>query len=384
MRILFDGRTLTKGNMTGVPGYARAVLRGLLACDPRNEYALFANGFRNAQLPLTPAERKRVRIVNWRVPNRLLDLSFRFLRRPRADFWTGADTVFNPHFNVFPVRPRTRRIVTFHDLSFLRHPEFFSRRQRLWHWRQDPRGQARGATHLIAVSGVAKRDLMERYGIPSEKISVIHLGVNQYLLEPVSAAALEAFRAARGLNRPFLLTAGTLEPRKNIEGTIRAFNGLKRKRSFAPLRLVIVGGRGWLYDTILKEAARSPWKSDIVFWGFASEEELRNLYHLASVFVFPSFYEGFGFPPLEAEACGTPVVASSRGALTEVLRDSALYAEPADPAASAAQIESLLDNAALAKRIAANGLRNASRFRWDATAKATLAVLEGRTVAGPE
>lgn len=384
MKILFDGRTLVKGNATGIPGYARSVLRGLLARDARNEYVVFANAFRAGPLPLTPAERARVRAINWRAPNRALDLSFKFLRRPRPDFWTGADVVFNPHFNVFPVRPRTRRVVTFHDLSFLRHPEFFSRRERLWHWRQDPHRQAREATRLIAVSRVAKRDLVECYGIAPEKVSVVRLGVNPFFAEPVPAAELDAFRAAHGLDRPFILSAGTLEPRKNVEGTIRAFNIVKRKRSFAPLRLVIVGGRGWLYDTILKEAAASPWKDDIVFMGYVPDEALRNLYRLASVFAFPSFYEGFGFPPLEAQACGTPVVASSRGALAEVLGDSALVADPADPAAIAAQIESLLDNAALGALVAANGRRNAARFRWDATAEATLAVLEGRPVGDPE
>lgn len=378
MRILFDVRTLIKGNSTGIPRYTRAILENLLYRDRENRYVLFGNGFRGAKPLFLHSEQRPPRIINWHIPNRLLDLSFRFFHAPKADRLLSADAVFNPHFNAFAASRRARRVVTFHDLSFLRHPEFFSRKEQLWHWRQDPKKQAQEATHLIAVSRVAKRDLMEYYKVPSEKISVIHLGVSPYFSAPVDADSLSAFRRERGLEDPFLLFVGTLEPRKNIEGIIRAFNILKTRKPLTPLKLVIVGGKGWLYEGIIKEAERSEWRNDIVFWGFASHTELRNLYRSASVFVFPSFYEGFGFPPIEAQAAGTPVVASSRGSLAEVLGDSALFADPTNPESVAVQVESLFNNRGLRERMAAKGSANARRFRWEKTADATLEVITGK------
>lgn len=375
MRILFDIRPLMKGSATGIPVYVRAILENLIARDRENEYILFANAFR-APVPFFVRNRPcTAQIVNWRIPNRLLDLSFHFLGTPKVDRLARADVVFNPHFNAFAAHRDTRRVVTFHDLSFLRYPEFFSPRERAWHWRQDPKRQAREASHLIAVSEAVKRDLMEYYNVTAEKISVTHLGVNPYFSTPVSAEALDAFRRARHLEDPFLLFVGTLEPRKNVEGVVRAFNLLKARKPFAPLRLVIAGGEGWLYGGVLKEIARSPWTRDIVRWGFATNEELRHLYRAASVFVFPSFYEGFGFPPLEAQASGTPVVASSRGALAEVLGDSALFADPLNPESVAAQVENLFGNRGLREYIVTKGLANIKRFRWETTAAATLSVL---------
>ena len=375
MKILFDARTMMRGNATGIPGYARNIIENLLYHDKENEYVFFANSLRGGNPSFLHSEQRTPRVINWHIPNRLLDLSLRFFHAPKPDRFVSADVVFNPHFNVFAASNSVRRVVTFHDLSFLRYPEFFSRREQLWHWRQDPKRQARDATHLIAVSCVAKRDLMEYYKISEKKISTIPLGINPYFSAPVDADILDAFRRTHHLENPFLLFVGTLEPRKNIEGVIRAFDILKTRRPFAPLKLVIAGGKGWLYDDILKRAARSAWKNDIIFWGFASYTELRNLYRSASVFVFPSFYEGFGFPPLEAQASGTPVVASSRGALAEVLGNSALVADPVNPESIAVQVESLFNNQGLRERITAKGSTNARRFRWEKTAEATLSVL---------
>src|SRR3989344_6200885 len=233
MQILADIRLLGRGGVSGIEEYTRNLLTSLLTADKSNSYTLFYNGLRSKPLNF------QTKIINWRIPNKLFDMSTRFLGWPAIDKIVKTDLVFSPHFNILKTA-KAPRIVTFHDLSFLHHPYFFSRRQRFWHWLQNSRAQAREATHLIAVSEFTKRDLVESLGIPEKKISVVYSGVGKEF-QPVLKARLAEFRKARGLERPFLLYLGALEPRKNIPAIIRAFAALKRKREFGDLRLVLAG-----------------------------------------------------------------------------------------------------------------------------------------------
>ena len=188
---------------------------------------------------------------------------------------------------------------------------------------------------------------------------------------------LAAFRAAHPeLAAPFLLTVGTVEPRKNHRATIRAFAELRKRAAYWNLKLVIAGQWGWKYGRIRNEAAVTHSAADIRWWRTATEQELRALYTLARVMVYPSWFEGFGFPPLEAMACGTPVVTSNRSSLPEVVGEAALTVNPWDPAELVAAIAAVFLDGPLRDRFIVAGFRNIERFNWDHTADQLVALFE--------
>ncbi len=379
MKILFDGRVLAKGEVSGIPEYARLLFTYLLKIDLANEYSLFLNSFLGITPPINIRHHANASMVNTHIPNRLLDFSFKFFHQPKVDFFVRPDVIFSPHFNILAKRKSTPRIITFHDLSFERFPEFHSPREKLWHWRQNPKKQAEDADEIIAISNSTKVDLVELYKISPKKISVVYSGINPYYLLPVLPSQLYAFRQDRALPKNFIFTLSTLEPRKNISGVVRAFNILKEKKECRDFKLVIAGKEGWLCDDMYKTINDSPWRDDIILWGPASYEEARNLYHLASVFVCASFFEGFGFPPLEAQSCGTPVVSSNTGSLPEVLGRSALLYDPRDEEGMASGVCSLIDNEELRNDMIARGFENIQRFEWEKTAAETLNIFKKYT-----
>lgn len=376
MQILIDIRLLGPGGNSGIEEYTRQLLTHLFTIDTKNRYTLFYNGVIKAPLPGSLTKHPNVSVMDWRVPNRLLDLSMRVLRRPRIDKGRAFDLTFSPHFTQLCAE-RTPRIITFHDLSFLHHPDFFSLRKSFWHWLQNVRREAHDAAHIIAVSEFTKHDLVRTLHVPEDKITVIASGVDPALRPlPENSAELKEFRARHNLHAPFLLSVGTLEPRKNIPAIIRAFNLLKRDKEFFDLRLVIAGREGWLYQNILTEAKRSPHQDHIIFWGKMSEDDKLYLYNLAEVFLYPSFFEGFGFPPLEAQACGTPVILGDRTSLPEIVNDSAIRVHPWNIDEIASNLKHVLKDPLLQNTLIAKGEKNVTRFSWEATAKKTLALFK--------
>ncbi|MFH1162426.1 MAG: glycosyltransferase family 1 protein [Candidatus Jorgensenbacteria bacterium] len=375
MTILVDVRMLRRGVHSGVEEYTRLLLEHLLALNRPHRYVLFANGVRG-KLPPSLTGARNVSVVSWNVPNRLLNVSFRFLRRPLVDRRVACDVVFSPHLSLLTTS-RAPHIMTFHDLSFIHHPEFFSRRMRLWHWLQNYRAEARRAARLIAVSEFTRRDLIQTFGVAPERVKTVHSGVDPFYRRlPENDAGLRAFRDKHDLARPFILFVGTLEPRKNVPGIIRAFDILKTRGAQRELALVLVGRRGWLYDGIARAIRGSPHRSDIRLWGSATGEELRYLYNLAAVFTYPSFFEGFGFPVLEAQACGAPVVASNVTSLPEILGESALLVDPSEVQAIAGAVRQVLESEALRDGLQERGFVNVKRFSWQRAAEETLKVFE--------
>ena len=373
MRILIDIRSLNPEVNSGIGEYVQAITLNLLTLDRKNEYLLFYNSGRKKALPETLLPYAD-RVVNWRIPNRILNLSMGLINQPKLGLKTSADVIFSPHFN-FVASGKTPRIITLHDISFAHYPDFFSWRQKIWHRFQRWEKQAREAKHIIAVSEYTREDLIQYLKIPAEKITTIYSGVN-----PSLQKSEDAFNSIRPkpklINYPYILYLGTLEPRKNIPAIIRAFNLLKKKPEYKKHRLVLAGKKGWLYQDILTEAKRSPHLQDIIFWGEVAESDKKILYTGAEVFVYPSFFEGFGFPPLEAQACGTPVVVSDRASLPEILKSSASYANPWDPMTVASAINQINIDKTLRTRLIAAGFKNSSRFRWQITAKKTLEIIE--------
>lgn len=369
-----DVRLLGRGGLSGVEEYTTEVFNHLIKADAENSYTLFYNGLRKKPLPGEWLQKKNVSVIDSRMPNRLMDLSVRTFSFPKIDRFIKTDLIFSPHFNILKSF-RAPRIMTFHDLSFIHHPYFFSFRQKFWNWLQDYKKQAKAAAKIIADSEFTKSDLINELEISEEKIAVIYPGINPLFKKlDHNNPALNEFKKKYSLNFPYLLYLGTLEPRKNIPAVIRAFSWLKDNPHFKDLRLVIAGRPGWLYKDILKEAAASKSKNHIIFWGPVESAHRVFLYNLAWVFVYPSFFEGFGFPPLEAQACGSPTIVADRTSLPEVVENSALLVNPWKIEELKNALEEILTNETTKTRLIKAGFGNVRRFTWEQTANQILKI----------
>lgn len=368
-----DGRCLLNPESGGVFAYASNVLRALRR---RNDLDLrvWANAAAGAKPEVVD------RLTRW--PNKLLHASILLTGRPRLDRMSGGSDVFwMPNLHVAAVSPSVRLALTVHDLSFERYPEFFSLKQRLWHAAVRPRELCRRADALIAVSASTKRDLVELYGIAPEKITVTHHGVSAaYRAATQSSDSKMTHMGQNGTRLPerFILHVGALEPRKNHLALLDAFALLKTRPTHGDLNLVLAGPRGWRNGEILRAIATHPNRADIRLLGFVPEAEKPSLYRLASVFAFPSFYEGFGLPPLEAMASGTPVVAGFASSLGEVVGDAGILIDPYRPAELADALDGVLSSSTLAAELSRRGKNKAQAFTWEACAERTSNALAAR------
>ncbi len=358
----------------GIGRYTRELLRALAAADQTTRFRLFyaaPAGAPGHALPALPA--------NFSVRHLPFDDVWlaRVWQRAQAplpvDWITGRIDLFHsPDFTLPPTRRDTRTLLTVHDLSFVRDPESAVPVLRAYLNKVVPRSVAR-ADHVLADSLATRDDLIELYGTPAEKISVLYSGVNE-VFQPVRAAAdLGAVRARYGLGAaPFILAVGTVQPRKNYTRLIQAFARLRA----ADVNLVIAGGKGWLYDAIFAEVERQQLGQRVIFPGFVADDDLPALYSAAAVLAYPSTYEGFGLPILEAFACGTPVVTSTAACLPEVAGDAALLVPPTDVAALAEALNRAYTDSALRARLIHAGAERARLFTWQASAAQLLALYE--------
>jgi glycosyltransferase involved in cell wall biosynthesis len=285
---------------------------------------------------------------------------------PMASLRDGLDVLHVQY--VGPPLHHGALVVTVHDVAFETHGETFPAllRARL-RW-QVPR-EIRRAALVTTISEASASAIVAAYGTAREHLRVIPGGVSPRF-RPV--AADPATLSRHGIDAPFLLSVGRLNPRKNLAGLIAAFESLRERRP-GRVQLVLVGEDDYGAASLREVVARSSASADIVLAGRLDDEALALLYAAASVFVFPSFFEGFGLPPLEAMASGTPVVSSDGGGLAEVLGDAAIRIDPFSTESIAAGIERVLDDAELASRMTAAGLARAQTFSWEATARAMLA-----------
>jgi glycosyltransferase involved in cell wall biosynthesis len=423
MIIGIDIRTLMDAQYSGVSEYTLNLIKEILKLDNYNEYRLFYNSF--GDCPNLPEFNFRnVKPVRYHYPNKVLNyLFFKFFNYPKIDKELEADVFFMPHINFIGLTPNppqplpqrvrdrlfakggVKKILTIHDLSFLRNPEFFSRRKNFWHKMINVKKLVKRFDRIVAVSENTKRDIVELCGVDENKIKVIYAGAGdefrklsksqipnpndqlpmikqiqntKYKIQSLNAdeKKLLEVRSKYKLPDEFILYLGTIEPRKNVGGIIRAYNELRYKnQELGNVKLVIAGGRGWKFDNIYKEWERSEFRDDIKFLGYVDSEDKVYLYNLASVFIYPSFYEGFGFPPLEAMASGVPVITSYASSLPEVAGEAALLVDPYKIDEIANGLEQTLTNRRLRDNLIKKGLEQASRFSWDKTAGEYLEIL---------
>lgn len=381
MRICIDIRSLDSKLITGVPEYVRLLTENIVREAPNDDFIFFANSFSRRLEKTDLLQKERGKWVNLGVPNRIFDLANRFLNIPKIDSLIDADVFLSPHFNILSMRNPEKRALVIHDISFVHFPDFFPARKRFWHWQQNWNKQIKIAGKIIVNTEYTRQDMIKTLGINENKIEKIRPGINSFYKKiPANDAGLLRFKNEKSLNRPFILSVGTLEPRKNINATIRAFNYLKQSSFFRDFELIIAGAYGWLYESILREISQSPYRDKIRIWGRATNEETCYLYNLASVFSFPSFFEGIGFPPLEAQACGTPVVASNRSSLSEVLQSSALLVDPWRASELALAIEAIVKDQKLKENLIKKGSQNAARFNWTNAAREVISLLKKQSV----
>jgi glycosyltransferase involved in cell wall biosynthesis len=372
----------------GIGRLTRNVVSALAQIDRQNEYRLFVAAGRGRKGEwqvgsLGPIfdgacpENFGLKVVPF--SDHALAVAWHRLRLPLfVELLTGrVDLFHSPDFTLPPVW-RARALVTVHDLSFLRVPECFPPGLLRYLEAAVPRA-VRRADHVVADSHNTRRDLMELLDAPAGKISVVHSGV-EARFRPMRGEgdreALDAVRRKYGLPERFILSVGTVQPRKNYARLVEAFGMLNSQFSIPNCDLVVAGGRGWLYERAYERVEALGLGGRVQFLGFVDDADLPALYNLARAFAFPSLYEGFGLPPLEAMACGVPVVCSHVSSLPEVVGDAALTVDPLDVEALAAALARLLEDESLRASLAARGLARAARFTWPRAAARLLEIYE--------
>jgi glycosyltransferase involved in cell wall biosynthesis len=354
----------------GIGRYTRELLRALAAADAETDYRLFFAS-RSTPHPL-PGLPSNFHVTRLPVDDIWLVRVWQRARLPLPVNWlTGPIDIFHsPDFTLPPVSRGTRTLLTVHDLSFVRDPESATPVLRRYLNTVVPRSVAR-ADHVLADSRATRNDLVELYKTPADKISVLYSGVHESFRPATDPATLAAVRARYGLGEaPFILAVGTLQPRKNYVRLIRAFAAVGGRQS--AVNLVIAGGKGWMYDSIFSEVERLGLRERVLFPGFVADADLPALYSAARVLAYPSIYEGFGLPILEAMACGAPVVTSTASCMPEVAGEAALFAPPADVDALADALERALADEALRADLIAKGYARAQQFSWAESARQLL------------
>ena len=374
MNIGIDVRGLEVGSYGGVSEYIRTIVPLMIRYGKNHHFHLFYSSFRKKDnaLLLSYQNHDNVTLHSFSYPNKALFLAQR-LNRLRAETFMGTtiDVFFSPHIIPISLKRDTHHIVVFHDVSFERFPHFFDTKRRLWHMMVDPRRQAQRATRIFTPSRATKHDLVSLYHIDPGIIEVIPLAARQGLDR--NATPLQG---KVSLPQKYILSLCTLEPRKNIAGLIRAFTMVADSEGMRDTHLVIAGGMGWSYESVLREYKNSSASSRIMILGAVSESLKYELYKNALLFVFPSFYEGFGIPPLEAMKAGIPVISSFSSSLPEVVGDAAILIDPYNIPALAASIQEVVRDSRLRSELQYASKQRAQLFSWDVVAQRTLAAIE--------
>ena len=334
-------------------------------------FKLFANTASGAgSVPETWLDRDNVEILNPRVPNRALNASVFATRRPRLDKLMGdIDALWSPNVLFLSVSDDVPLALTVHDLSFLIFPETFSRKRRWWHKAVRAVELMKRADVLFAVSETTRRDLVALLDIPEEKIRVVPHGVM-----PISKTETMPDSWLMSSETPFVLFLSTLEPRKNVLGLLKAFEDVMKKERREE-HLVLAGEWGWSSGPLREAIRRSPFSDRVHVLGYVSEEEKAWLLRRARVLAFPSLYEGFGLPPLEAFQADLPVLTSSTSAVAETVGDAAVLANPYDVGEIAYGLGELLKDETLRDELAARGRKRLEAFSWERSADIALDAL---------
>lgn len=368
MRIGFDisSQSLPR---SGVGQYQINLLKALLSIDPENFYHLYAFNFRN---------RKRFEEIGFpegnygirvsAIPQRVITMWWLLFNHPSLEKVVGECDLYQvSEICIQPVK-KAKTVAFVHDLTTILHPEYHVPSNTFLHRERFKR--INKVDGILTNSEATKRDIVNHLKIHPDKVFVTHLGADDRFY-PMERVEVEPVLRRYKLNKPFILFVGTLEPRKNVETLIRAFNELKTEH-WIPHKLVLVGQKGWLYKNIFKAIESSPFKSSILYLDYVADEDVPALMNGADVFAYPSFYEGFGLPVLEAMQCGCPVVTSNVSSLPEVGGKACLYVHPESADELSEKLLAVIQNKALQNEISEKGIERAKEFSWEKCAGKTL------------
>ena len=366
MLVGIDASRAAVARRTGTENYSLHLIRGQLALEDGHRYRLYFNQPPQQDLFGLRAEQ---RVLTFPRLWTHVALSWEMRTAP-------PDLLFVPSHVLPLVHPRCC-VATVHDLGYHYYPEAHTLFQNAY-LRWSTRHNARASTLVLADSRATRQDLVHYYGTSPDKIRVVYPGRDESLAPVSDPALLAAVRARYDLGAPYLLYVGTLHPRKNLVRLVQAYAHflLQAATGATDTLLVLAGQKGWLYDEIEAEVRRLGLEGRVRLTGYVPDEDLPTLLSGALAFVFPSLYEGFGLPVLEAMACGTPVVCSQTSSLPEVAGDAALLVDPLDPEALAAALLRAVSDEGLRRELVARGFEQAQRFSWGRCARESLAVLE--------
>lgn len=354
----------------GIGRFTRELIHELAGTESDYHFRLFVAGAPTNRLHSLPGNQFSWRST--RISATQLTRIWHRLRMPLpVELFSGKVDLFHaPDFSLPPTLPGTRRLVMVHDLSFEKVSETFTPWLLRYLRQVVPRALHR-ADHIIANSFSTRNDYVEHYEVDESKFTVIHGGISRIFLahQERSTKPIEPEQAS-----PFVLAVGTLQPRKNYSRLIEAISRLRAKGS--ELELVIVGGPGWLEEEIFETRERLGMQEAVHMRGYVAEEDLPALYRRARIFAYPSLYEGFGFPLLEAMACGTPTLAASVSSLPEIAKDAAFYIDPYDVESIEEGLKRLHEDDKLRQELITKGYERVKEFSWKKAAKTLLGVYD--------
>lgn len=349
----------------GIGRYTRSLIYALSALDTQDQFTLFVP--RDAKyLDDVPSFPPNYRFVHAPLTERSLVRLWQRARIPLpVELVTGAHEVFySPDFVLPPTRAR-KKILTIHDLSFKRMPETAIPNLKWYLEAAVPRSIQR-ADLIFADSDATRNDLIELYHTPPDRVQTLYSGCDPMFRRVLDEQEFARVRTAYNLEKPFILHVGTIEPRKNLVRLIQAFSRLPQRND---IELVIAGGRGWMYDEIYAAPEKFGVTQSVRFLGFTPDANLPALYSLATLVAYPSLYEGFGLPVLEAMACGAAVVTANNSSIPEVAGNAALMIDAQDMQALTNALAQVLDDTELRRSMQEKSIHQAKKFSWQASAK---------------
>jgi glycosyltransferase involved in cell wall biosynthesis len=358
----------------GIGRYTRELIHALLALPSDNSYSLFYASRKRIQHSAFSDQRSAISIQHLPFHDKWLMRLWHRLRIPiPVELVTGKIDLFHsPDFTLPPTLPGVPTLLTVHDLSFIRDPDSAWPSLRAFLNQAVPRSVKR-ATHVLADSQATRDDLIELFGTPADKITVLYSGVDARFAPVRDRSILDQVCVKYGITRPFILSVGTLQPRKNYARLIQAFAHLAND---LPQQLIIAGGQGWLFGDIFTLVKSLGLENRVRFPGFVDDADLPALYSAADLFAYVSLYEGFGLPLLEAMACGTPVIGSNTSSLPEVIGAVGLQVDPRNVAAIANALKMMLTQSDLRARSMVAGIDRARLFTWEKAARELLSIYD--------